>query len=339
MTSMSTKQMIDYLAAYLPTQRTATPRQLLTFLRDTAIMLLSPNVPPALPVAPGNNKFPIEVIIAYALNWLQHPDTQSLSQEGFLTEIRNYTTSLIQMLPKWKCSMFFPAGNNTWDNNQGVTSSLNWSNISGPCSPAWRVFMYDAIVRNGGDTLLHIGEKMFNNPTLQAQLKAELETAQRHGIKRIIHSLKNDNQDFQWANMEHYILQMAQFYAGASDEQVAFMSCLESDEPNILTVDQCRQMAAWVNQYAPGKRFIVGSANPSFLNAVGPGIEKWLEIQSGPFHLSQQIVDGYIANLKKFIPFQDIWAGEFWDGSAQLSKLISKWALENGCAGVGSWVG
>jgi hypothetical protein len=273
------------------------------------------------------------------MNWLQKPETQDLTPLAFLTQIRDSAISLIQQLPKWKCSMFFPAGNNPWDNNKGVTSSLNWSCMGGPCSPEWRVFMYDSIVRNGGDTLLHIGEKMFNNFALQDQLRAELEIASRHGIKRIIHSLKNDSADFSWSNMEQYILQMAQFYSGANDEQVAFMSCLESDEPGVLTIDQCRQTGAWVNQYAPGKRFIVGSANPGFLQAVGPGVEKWLEIQSGPFNLSQQVVETYIANMKKFVPFEDIWAGEYWDGSSELSKYITRRALEIGCAGIGSYVG
>ncbi len=328
MTSLTTKQIIDYAMAWLPTQYSSTPRNLLTLLRDMSISLLAPEIPPAQPVVHGDNVFPTGVIIQYAMAWL--PNQQHLTPMELLTQIRDSSISLLQQLPKWKCSMFFKGVDGHPD------SALNWANISGTESNEHRLYSYDSIVRNGGDTMLFISEKLFNNTALQQQLKTELLTAYQHGIKRLIVSLKNDNNDLPWESMESYIKQMAEYYSFANDEQVAFMSCLESNE--ILSISQVQQMNSWCKKYAPNKRFIVGSGNSSYLKSLGSGFEKWLEIHSNPFELSQKIADEYIYNLQTFIPFQDIWAGEYWPISPW-AEFISKRALEIGCTGVGSWVG
>lgn len=329
MTSLTTKQIIDYAMTWLPTQYSSTPRNLLMPLRDMSIALLAPECPPPQPVTHGDNVFPTAVMIQYAMAWL--PNQQHLTPMELLTQIRDSAISLLQQLPKWKCSMFFRGANGKPD------SSLGWANIDNIESQAHRIYSYDAIVRNGGDTMIFIAEKLFNNLTLQTQLMNELMTAYQHGIKRIIVSLKNDNNNFLWSNMEAYIKQMSEYYSFANDEQVAFMSCLESDE--VLSVGQVQQMGAWCKQYAPNKRFIVGSQNSTFLNLIGPGYEKWLEIHTNPFNLSQQIADEYINNLQKFIPWNDIWAGEYWDGSSGLSKQITDRARQIGCSGIGSYVG
>ncbi len=235
----------------------------------------------------------------------------------------------------FKCSMFFPAGNNPWDNNQGNASSLSY--VDTPGGAEHRAFMYKSIVYQGGDTLLYIGEKLFNNSTLQEQLTGEnneVAVARKAGIQRWIVSIKNDNNAFPFGNVETLIQQIAACYSWASPLQMAFMTCLESNE--ILSVAQVKQMIGWCKKYAPDKRVIVGNGSPGFLqNFKDTGAELWLEIQTNPFVSSRAISDAYIGmcnNLKSYGP---VWVGEYWLGDA---PYISRRAAEIGAVGVGSYV-
>ena len=334
MTHLTTHEMIMMAMEWLPEQSGLTRRDLLIRLRDMTITLLAPDSPPAPAPAVGIVNFTTQEMINMAMAWL--PLQEHLTHDQLLTQIRDATNSLLQQLPKWKASMFFKAGNNPWLTNKGVDSSLNWANIDGECSAARRKFMYQSIVANGGDTLLFIAEKLYSNPALQAQLMTEFNVAQQHGIRRIIVSLKNDNHNFPFEFMEDYIEQMANWLEPADDEQVAFLSCLETDE--VLSVDQTKQMVGWGKKYASKKRFIVGSQNLGFLQAMAnTGAEMWKEIQTDPFDLSQPIAEKYIVDLQTLLPYNQVWAGEFWPSDSGLDEYISARAVEIGCCGVGSW--
>jgi len=330
---MTTPEMINLARAWLATQTNSTPRDILMPLRDMASDLLG--APPADNAAIGENNLTTEQILAYANKWLDNAG--ELSPVEFLTQIRDTCNQMVLQLPRWKCSMFFKAGDNLWDNNKGVASSLNWGNIGGECNAEWRKFMYRSIIDNGGDTLLFIAEKLFNNPALQAQLMSELNTAISHGLRRLIISVKNDNGDMAWENMESYIAQLAQCASIANSDQVAFLTCLETNE--VWSVEQTKQVIACLKKYAPLKRVIVGAQDLAFLRALkGTKCELWYEIKTSPFGLSQSIADQYIAELQSLLPYGPVWAGEYWDGSSELSKYITRRALEIGCAGIGSYV-
>jgi len=327
MTALTTHEMILAVREWLPTQTEQTQRELLTTLRDMARSLLSPEDPPAPAPSVGLINSTTQQLIDMGL--MVVPQMENLAPREFLINVRDTTNAFLQQLPKWKASMFFPK------QGGGVDSSLNWANIDVPCSPERRKFMYQSIVAQGGDTLIFIAEKLYNNPALQSALTAELTTAYQYGIRRVIVSIKNDNSNFSWGNMQDYIRQLAHCYRFANPDQLAFMSCLETDE--VLSVGQTQQMEAWCKLYAPHIRFIVGSQNASFLKAIGGNAELWLEIHTQPFRLSQADADRYIADLQSLLPYNATWAGEFWGIDSGLDKYISRRAIEIGCAGVGSF--
>jgi len=242
----------------------------------------------------------------------------------------------------FKCSMFFPADlSNPWPHNQGVDSSLDWAADEGkPWVEARRKFAYKQTVANGGDTILFIAEKLYNNAALQKKLtskKGEVAEARKAGIQRWIVDLFNDGHGIQPGNREDYIKQICPLYSWASDKQVAFMVCLESDE--IMSVAEVTQVVGWIYKYAPGKRVIIGSANPNFLKAfTGNGAEIWLETAFHPFRLNMQNADVYINSLNVLKSYGACWAGEFGDGSGQSAWYVTERAQEIGMVGIGSYV-
>jgi hypothetical protein len=220
--------------------------------------------------------------------------------------------------------------------NGAVDSSLNYACIDGHESDAHRCYICDATRRIGGDTLMFIAEKLYNNTALQAEVDNAMGYAVSVGMKHLILDIKNDNDNLPWGSIEPFIRQLAEHYAGFNSDQVAFMTCLETDE--VLDISQTQQMVRCCKMYAPLKRVIVGSANVEFLKAIGNGAELWLEIHTNPFNLSQADADQYIANLQSLLPYGHVWAGEVWPISPW-AEYISKRALEIGCVGVGSYVG
>jgi len=329
MTSLTTKQMTGYLRTWLATQTGSIPRDILQQLCDMSVVLLGSDNPPNNPTATGSTTLTTLQLLDFASKWLDGAAV-ALTPKEFLVQIKDATAALLQLLPKWKCSMFFKGA----DGN--VDSPLGFASIDTEESDSHRKFACNAIRKNGGDTLLFIAERMFNNPVLTAAVDASLVYAVSIGMKHVIIDIKNDNQNFSWNNMEAFIRQLVELYAFANSEQVAFMTCLETDE--ILSVEQTRQMVRWCKKYAPLKRVIVGSANSDFLKSIGTGAELWLEIHTNPFSLSQGDVDKYLSNLHTLLPYGEVWAGEYWDGSSPFSKQISQKALEMGCS-IGSWVG
>jgi len=238
----------------------------------------------------------------------------------------------------FKGSMFFVK-----QNGSGVDSLLGYASIDKPEPEAHIRYGFDAIAKIGGDAVVYIAEKLLNNPDLQSKLTADdsvlVKEARKKGVNRWIVSLKNDNQKFPFGQMETLIQQIAICYKWANEKEMCFLSCLESSEHGVLSVSQIRQMKIWCNKYAPNKRFIVGAQNLNYLKSCsGAGIELWYEIRTNPFQLSQAIVDQYIADLQSLLAYGDVWAGEFWDGSSEFSKQITKRAKEIGCKGIGSYV-
>lgn len=345
MTSLTTPQMINYARAWFATQINSTPRDILQPLYDMAVALLETDNPANPPPVMGETSITTPQLLDYANKWLD--GAGSLPPKDFLVQVKVASLALLQQLPKWKCSMFFKGADGA------VDSSLNFANIDGSETTAHRNYSCDAIRRIGGDTLMFIGEKLFRNPQLQAEVDAALNYGVGVGLRHLIIDLRNDVKTLRavkglqaskgfvpkmaWTNVEESIKTLAEHYAGFNSDQVAFMTCLESDE--IMSLAEVRQVVYWCKQYAPLKRVIVGSANVNYLKSIGNGAELWLEIHTSPFNLSQADADIYIANLQSLLPYGPVWAGEFWDGSSELSKYISRRALEIGCAGVGSWVG
>jgi hypothetical protein len=327
--ALTTEQMIGYAKTWLATQDKSIPRDILQQLHDMAVSLLGAVNPPMPPVMTGEFTVTTPQLLELANKWL---DAHSaLLPYDFLVQIRDGTLAILQQLPKWKCSMFFQGSDGK------VDSSLNFANIDNTESNEHRRYTCNAIRRNGGDTLLFIAEKLYNNPALQAEVDEALKYGVQVGLKHLIIDIKNDNNNFPWASIEPFIKWLAEHYAPFNSDQVAFMTCLETNE--ILDVAHTQQMVRWCKQYAPLKRVIVGSQSMDFLKQIGPGAELWLEIHTNPFNLSQSDADRYIADLQSLLPYGPVWAGEFWDGSSELSKYISRRALEIGCAGVGSNVG
>ena len=263
----------------------------------------------------------------------------------FLKKIWNWFLSLFSSENRpqdsfFKGSMFFVKK----QSGTGVDSSLGYGSIDTPESEEHIRYSFDAIVKNGGDALVYIAEKLINNPELQTKITSDgdntlVKEAREKGVNRWIVSLKNDNQKFSFGKMETLIQQIAICYKWANKDEMCFLSCLESSERNVLSVSQVKQMKVWCNKYAPDKRFIVGAQSLNYLKSfVGTDIELWYEIRTKPFQLSQAIVDQYIADLQSLIPYGDVWAGEFWDGSSEFSKQITRRAREIGCVGIGSYV-
>jgi len=328
MTSLTTAQMVEHAHSWLDTQTESTPRDILQALHDMSVALLAPSNPPRPPVVIGELNGTTEQLIELGHKRLY--EYRHLPPYDFLVSVRDGAMGFLQQLPNWRGAMFFPK------QGGGVDSSLNFANIDGHESSAHQRYTCEAIARNGGDTLLFIAEKLYNNPGLKAKVNEELKYAVKCGLKHLIIDLKNDNKDFPWSDMESYIAQMANDFAWANSDQVAFMNCLESDE--VLSIDDSRQMYLWSKKYAPTKRFIIGSANSDYLKAVNCGAELWLEIHTPPFELSQADADQYIVNLQALLPYGPVWAGEYWNGSSDLSKYITHRAREIGCVGTGSHV-
>jgi hypothetical protein len=329
MTALTTKQMISYTRAWLATQSASTPRDILQLLYEMSMSLLEGDNPPNPPAIIGETSITTPQLLKYADESLAV--SGELPPKEFLVQIKNASLALLQQLPKWKCSMFFKGANGA------VDSSLNYACIDGPESNDHRRYTCDAIRRIGGDTLMSIGEKLYNNPALQSEVDNAMNYAVQVGFKHLIVDIKNDSSNLPWGSIEPFIRQLADHYASFNSDQVAFMTCLETDE--VLDISQTQQMVRWCKMYAPLKRVIVGSANVDFLKTIGNGAELWLEIHTSPFNLLQSDADKYIANLQSLLPYGPVWAGEFWDGSSELSKYISRRALEIGCVGVGSYVG
>ncbi|MCX6994144.1 MAG: hypothetical protein NT011_13520 [Kiritimatiellaeota bacterium] len=262
--------------------------------------------------------------------------------------------------------MFFPHklyGTNvtpSWPGNSGVDSNLGFVSDHGNSWENDKRFNGFAWVRAmGGDTTIFISEKLYGNIELQMFLTNRASPVDGHrmndaenwvvkartyGINRWIVSLFNDDSTCIPANKhDDYIRQMAECYAWATAEQVAWMICLETNErfPNVNDVIQ---RIEWCKQYSPGRRVIVGSAQPDFLKQVAAsakaqnlGIELWLETAWHPFQTSMANADSYLAALKDLMKSGPTWAGEFGNGSDPSVAYISKKAIEIGCVGIGSY--
>lgn len=331
MVDLPTTEMIKLARIWLSTQTQTIPRDILQSLYEMSVSLLGTDNPPNIPPATGELIIKTEDLLPIANKFLD--GVSNMPPKQLLIEVKNQAMSILQQLPKWRCSMFFPKAD-----GDGVDSSLGFASIDRPESNEHRRYTCDAIRRNGGDTLLFIAEKMFDNPALQNEVGAALEYAVGVGMKHLIVDLKNDNNNLQWHQVEAYIKQMSDLCAlNTNSDQVAFMTCLETDE--ILSLDQTRQMVRWCKQYAPLRRVIVGSQSVAFLQSLsGCGCELWYEIRTDPFDLTQADADQYISDLQSLLPYGFVWAGEYWSTVAPFGAYISKRALEIGCAGIGSFV-
>lgn len=329
---MTTAEMVKMARLWLGTQHNSTPRDIFQALHDMSRQLLGNSNPLYPAPAIGTSNLTTDQVITLADKWLiEH---ENLSPYEFLTQVRNGTAAFLQTLPKWKCSMFFPK-----PDGSGMDSSLGFASIDTPESVEHKRYTIDSILRNGGDTLLFIGERLLDNPALQDDLDDSLVEAHKSGIKHVIISLKNDNHNLPLAHIERLIRQLEERYRGLSSDQLAYMTCLETDE--VLNRTETLQIIDWCKRYAPLRRVIVGSQSRSFLEEIGGEAELWLEIHTDPNDdLTPADADRYIADLQALLPYSyGVWAGEYWNGSSELSKSISKRALEIGCIGVGSWVG
>jgi len=275
----------------------------------------------------------------------------------------------------WKCSMFFPyKSGSAWSGNQGVDSSLGYASCHGTAGEnERRQNMYKQIQSNGGDTLIFISERLYGRdvPHLELQMfltnrlhpdgsrrmndaENEVIKARAYGINRWIVSLFNDDSTyfndgepkiFNATLFEDYIKQMCECYAWATVDEVAFMTCLESNER--FSVDQWTQIIGWIRQYSNGKRIIVGSASSDFLKAVrarNTDVEMWAETSTEiggdghPFLLNMTNADKYLSKLKDLIKTGKTWAGEYGRGSDEAAQYVTKQAQLIGCAGIGSYV-
>lgn len=242
----------------------------------------------------------------------------------------------------FKGSMFFPP-----KSGSGVDSSLGYASIDVPESDAHIEYTFNAIAKNGGDAVVYIAEKLFNNPGLQAKLTGKdselVKLAREKGVNRWIVSIKNDNHKFPFANVEALIQQIAICYEWANEKEMAFLTCLESDEVSdgkpVLTVAQVKAMIGWCAKYAPNKRVIIGSANDGWLKQFkDSGAELWLEFQPHPFQLTRANADAYLDKLQALQAFGKVWAGEYGTGSGEPAQYVTKRAKEIGCVGIGSYV-
>jgi hypothetical protein len=331
MTSLTTAQMIEKTKAFLAMQENSTPRDILQTLHDYAVDLLGANNPVNPATVTGDIAVTTPQIIELANKWLD--EHASLSAYDFLVQIKNGTLEILQQLPKWKCSMFFKGADGKPD------SALNFANIAFTESDAHRKYSCDAIRKIGGDGMLIIAEKLRDNPVLWGAVDNYLNYAANIGMKHVIFDLKNDNNDVTWENTLELARQIKAHYSWATSDMVAVMTCLETNE--IADATTTISVANSLKEIVGTWRVIVGSGNSDLLKAIAGkcAAELWLEIHTSPFNLSQADADKYIANLQSLLLYGPVWAGEFWDGSSELSKYISRRALEIGCAGIGSYVG
>jgi hypothetical protein len=332
MTSLTTAEMIEKTKAFLATQGNSTPRDILQTLHDYAVDLLGADNPANPATMTGEITVTTSQIIELANKWLD--EHASLSAYDFLVQIKNGTLGILQQLPKWRCSMFFRGADGA------VDSSLNFANIDSIESDAHRKYSCDAIRRIGGDTLLILAEKLRDNPTLWGAVDNYLNYAANIGMRHVIFDLKNDNNNVSWENTLELARQVKAHYSWATSDMFAVMTCLETNKiaaDAATTVSVVNSLKKIVGTW----RVIVGSGTSGLLKAIAEkcAAELWLEIHTSPFNLSQSDADKYIANLQSLLSCGPVWAGEFWDGSSELSKYISRRALEIGCAGVGSYVG
>jgi len=273
----------------------------------------------------------------------------------------------------WKCSMFFPYKSSPWPGNSGVDSPLSFASCHGNSwENAFRQNCYRQIQAMGGDTIIYIAERLYGHdvPHLELQMfltnrahpvdghrmndsENEVVKARAYGVNRWIVSLFNDdNTYFNGGNpkvfnatvFEDYIKQMCECYSWATVDEVAFMTCLESDER--FNVNQWTQIIGWIRKYNNGKRIIVGSANAGFLKAVraaNKDVEMWAETSTEiggdghPFKLNMSNADAYVSKLKDLIKTGKTWAGEYGDGSNAAVAYVSQKAIDAGCAGIGCY--
>ena len=264
----------------------------------------------------------------------------------------------------WKCVMFFPhkiCGTNvtpSWPGNKGVDSPLEFAYCHGQSwENDFRQNCYKQIQALGGDTIIFISERLYGRdvPHLELQMfltnrahpvdghrmndaENEVVKARKYGVNRWIIDLFNDDSTLiSVTQYEDYIKQMGECYSWASDDEVAVMVCLETDE-RFKTVGSVTQIIKWIRQYFPGKRIIVGSANSDFLKAVraaNADIEMWAETDGHPFTLNMSNADKYIDKLKGLIKAGKTWAGEYGDGQNAAVAYVSEKAIDAGCAGIG----
>lgn len=262
----------------------------------------------------------------------------------------------------WRAALFFPHkiyGTNTippWPGNQGVDSNLDFVSCHGN---SWektkRRNGYAWVKDSGGDTIVIIAEKLYGNYELAMFLtnckhpdghqmndkENEVVIARKEfGINHWVVSLFNDDETSIPSNKhEDYIKEMATRYSWATGEQVAFLICLETNER--FNVAETMQRVKWVNQYAPGKRIIVGSAAPDFLKSIageakklGGTVELWLETAWHPFSTAMSNADQYLAALKDLMKTgMPVWAGEFGNGKDPCVTYIRKKSVEVGVVG------
>jgi hypothetical protein len=363
MSNLTTQQMIDYGVSWLDKQGNSTPRKMLEQLRDFTVMLLAPDDPPHPALIPGTCELTIQQFIEYAKKWmLEHGH---LTPIQFLTQVRDGCNLFLGQLPKpandFKCCMFYPHqlfGTSQipqWKGSYGVDSLLGYSLVDGQSwASSFRHNGYAWIRGQGGNAAIYIADsQMHNNVEMQMRLtnRADPKTGQRieaskneviiarnnYGVDKWIVSLFNDGDTcVSPAQFEQYIAEITGCYDWASDTQVAYMVCLETEDRFNAsdTVKICNLIA----KYAPTKRIIVGSQVENLLLSVADNhssAELWFEQATHPTQqpLTLESAKPFIASLDRLsakVGPAKVWGGEWWAKDKATRQNISRQILARG---------
>ena len=262
----------------------------------------------------------------------------------------------------WKGCMFFPYDVNNpppWitSNNGGTDGSHGFPRHGVPWENDMRLNICAQTQKLGGDTIMYISESLRGNAELQMFItnrhspvdghqmndsENSVVIARKYGITRwMICLFDSPDSAVPIGCRQAYIQEMCDAFSWATRDQVAFMVGLECNRN--MDVPTVVQLVNWIKQYSGGKRIIVGSAVPSYLQQVASAtkdVELWVETAFHPFLLTQGNADSYLNTLKdlKNTTGLPVLAGEFGNGKDPSIAYVSKQAIAFGMAGIGSYM-
>ena len=257
---------------------------------------------------------------------------------------------------QWRCVMFFPYklfgthNEPPWNGYESTDSNHFYADRSGqPWEDDYRINGFKWVQSYGGNTTIYKSESLFGKTELQMRLtnrKSPVDgqqvndrdnwvvKARAYGIDRWIVSLFGVPFRISADKHEAYIKEMADCYAWATRDQVAFLLGLECDRN--MSSQEAIRLAQLVKKYAPGKRVLVGAASMTFLQEVAqmdPSLELWVEADRHPFNINMGNADQYLSKLRMLRDMgRKVWAGEYGDGNnIETLKYITGKATEMGC--------
>ena len=246
-------------------------------------------------------------------------------------------------------SMFVPAAGCPLGStiNTGVSGSLAWAQCHGQSKEnEYRDWLLDQLQAAGVDTMAYIVDGYLGDPATSVlamclsdmghpsdghhadQTEGWYTRCVAHGITRQIAILR-DSPDTKVPATKDSVARLVAYYKNSRFD-VVYLTGLECNRNR--TAAQTIQDVKWLQELAPGKRIVAGSADPAYLLSVAngaPGVELWLEqpdsLMARP--LTVDTIGTYCMSLNKLalkVGAGRVWAGEWWAVSAADRKQFTQ---------------